>query len=184
MLASDTAITTGSTSTLSVTSPLVAPGRTIAKAGAGTLQLTRVEADLLNITGGTVTIAAQGAPNSTRARACSTICLSRPAQIDLQNNALVNNYTTAGTLPDTIRQMIQSGRITTSLTADGHGLGFANNTALGRTTFGGMSVGPRRPVLIGYTFVGDANLDGRVNGIDFNSLAANYGGASPRMDAG
>ena len=34
-------------------------------------------------------------------------------------------------------------------------------------------------MLIGYTFAGDANLDGRVNALDFNALAANFGGSSP-----
>ena len=82
MLASDTAITTGSASTLSVTSPLVAAGRTIAKAGAGTLQLTRVQADLLNITGGTVTIAAQALQQRRgHERAQHVVCLGRRKSI-------------------------------------------------------------------------------------------------------
>ena len=73
--------------------------------------------------------------------------------------------------------MIQSGRITTSLTANGHGLGYADNATLGRTTFGGLSVGTNS-VLIGYTFVGDTNLDGKVNAMDFNSLASSFGASS------
>jgi hypothetical protein len=180
-LASDTTITTGGASTLKVVSPLVAPGRSITKAGAGTVQLERVQADLLDITGGTVTLTAKGSANSAAGTSVlSTLFVSAGAAIDLKNNALVNNYTTVGTLPDTLRQMIQSGRITTSLNADGHALGYADNGTLGRTVFGGVNVQPNS-VLIGYTYSGDANLDGKVNAIDFNALAANYGAASAKL---
>jgi len=33
-------------------------------------------------------------------------------------------------------------------------------------------------VLVDYTWYGDANLDGKVNTIDFNNLAGNFGGSS------
>src|SRR5262249_9015523 len=32
-------------------------------------------------------------------------------------------------------------------------------------------------VLVRYTLTGDANLDGRVNALDFNALASNFGGS-------
>jgi hypothetical protein len=110
----------------------------------------------------------------------SNLFVSAGATIDLKNNALIDNYTTPGTLADTIRQMIQSGRITTSLNADGHALGYADNATLGRSTFGGLSVGTNS-VLIGYTFAGDSNLDGKVNVLDFNALASNYGPTSGEL---
>jgi hypothetical protein len=180
-LGSDLVVTSGSTSTLRLTSPLAAPGRTITKAGAGTLQLARVQADLLNITGGNVTISGNGlANNSAGTSVLSNLFVSAGATIDLKNNALIDNYTTPGTLADTIRQMIQSGRITTSLNADGHALGYADNATLGRSTFGGLSVGTNS-VLIGYTFAGDSNLDGKVNVLDFNALASNYGPTSGEL---
>ena len=180
-LASDTTITTGSASTLNLISPLVAPGRNITKAGAGAVQLSRVEASLLNVTGGPVKIAQKGAPNSAAGTSVlTTLFVSAGAAIDLTNNALVNNYTTVGTLPDTLRQMLQSGRIITSLNSGGHALGYADNATLGRATFGGLSVGSNS-VLIGYTYSGDANLDGKVNGLDFNALTANFGAASGKL---
>jgi hypothetical protein len=180
-LNSDLTITTGSASTLSVTSPVVAPSTTIVKAGAGTVQLARVEANLLNITGGIVKISQKGTANSAAGTSVvSTLFASAGTTIDLTNNSLVNNYTTAGTLPDTIRQMIGSGRIATSLGSGGHALGYADNATLGRSTFGGLSVGSNS-VLIGYTFSGDANLDGRVNGLDFNALSTNFGDASGKL---
>jgi hypothetical protein len=60
------------------------------------------------------------------------------------------------------------------MAAGGHALGYADNATLGRSTFAGQGVGSTS-FLIGYTFAGDANLDGKVNALDFNALAANYG---------
>ena len=36
-------------------------------------------------------------------------------------------------------------------------------------------------VLIRYTYSGDANLDGKVNALDFNALASNYGNTSGKF---
>jgi len=55
-------------------------------------------------------------------------------------------------------------------------LGFAEASSLGLTSFHGQSV-DSTSVLIGYGFVGDANLDGKVNALDFNALASNFGKA-------
>ncbi len=56
-------------------------------------------------------------------------------------------------------------------------MGYADNSTLGRTTFGGQPVGSSA-IVIGYTFDGDANLDGTVNMQDFNALAGSFGGTS------
>src|SRR5262249_25195698 len=134
-------------------------------------------ASLLNITGGTVKITQKGSANSaTGTSVVSTLFASAGTAIDLTNNSLVNTYSAgAGTqTTDTLRQMLGSNRITTSLTAGGHALGYADNATLGRSTFGGLGVGSNS-VVIGYTFSGDANLDGKVNGLDFNALSSNFG---------
>src|SRR5207248_5322707 len=52
----------------------------------------------------------------------------------------------------------------TSNTPDSNkGLGWVDNTTA-------------KQVLVGYVYYGDANLDGTVDTLDFNSLAANFGG--------
>ena len=48
-----------------------------------------------------------------------------------------------------------------------------NNNGAGLATFGGQSVGPA-DLLVGYTFVGDANLDGRVDSRDFQRLMVGF----------
>ena len=53
-------------------------------------------------------------------------------------------------------------------------LGFGEASALGSASFDGQSVDPTT-VLIRYTANGDANLDGKVNALDFNAVATNFG---------
>ncbi len=63
------------------------------------------------------------------------------------------------------------------MNSGGQALGYADNATLGRTSFGGQPVGSSA-VVIGYTFDGDADLNGTVNMQDFNMLAANFGDAN------
>jgi hypothetical protein len=94
--------------------------------------------------------------------------------MDLTNNALVVPYASLGTLLNDTRQMLLDGRLNTSLSVGGYALGYADNAALGKTFFGGQSVNGST-LLIGYTVLGDSNLDGNVNALDFNAVAAGYG---------
>ena len=53
-------------------------------------------------------------------------------------------------------------------------LGYAEASQLGVATFSGLSV-DNTAILVKFTFNGDANLDGKVNALDFNALATNFG---------
>src|SRR5439155_7228828 len=53
------------------------------------------------------------------------------------------------------------------------GLGFGEASALGISSFDGIDV-DATAVLIRYTLLGDANLDGSVDTLDFNLLAVNF----------
>ena len=55
-------------------------------------------------------------------------------------------------------------------------LGVGEASAVNTTHFNNQAV-DSTTVLVGYTYYGDANLDKRVNALDFNALAANYGAA-------
>jgi hypothetical protein len=59
------------------------------------------------------------------------------------------------------------------------GIGYADNSdpGLGKTTWGGHTV-TTSAALIGYTYLGDANLDGTVDIADFGLLRANFGASS------
>jgi len=69
--------------------------------------------------------------------------------------------------------------------SDSHkaGLGFAEASALGIGTFSGQSI-DTTSIYIRYTYLGDSNLDGGVDTIDFNLLAANFGGVGKRWGNG
>jgi hypothetical protein len=57
------------------------------------------------------------------------------------------------------------------------GVGYAEASAIfgpGGGTFAGEAV-DGDAVLVRYTYLGDANLDGKVNALDFNILASNFG---------
>jgi hypothetical protein len=56
-------------------------------------------------------------------------------------------------------------------------LGYASAGSIGLSSFAGQSVNPT-DTLIRYTYYGDANLDGKVNALDFNALATNFGNSS------
>jgi autotransporter-associated beta strand protein len=91
---------------------------------------------------------------------------------DITNNALV--LTSANTSAATVRGYLHAGSLTTSSNAGGLTVGYADNATLGRATFGGVNVDNTK-VLVGLVYGGDANLDGKVNALDFNALATNFG---------
>src|SRR5207237_4676005 len=118
-----------------------------------------------------------GAPNSAAGTSIvGSLSIGAAASFDLTNNALILPYTTLGTLLSDTRQELSDARLRTSLAAGGHALGYADNATLARSMFGGQSVTASN-VLVGYTFAGDANLDGVVNALDFNAVASNFGGS-------
>ena len=60
------------------------------------------------------------------------------------------------------------------LSAHRTGLGYAEATSLNLASFGGESI-DNTTMLVRYTYLGDTNLDGVVNALDFNALASHYG---------
>jgi autotransporter-associated beta strand protein len=111
--------------------------------------------------------------------------------LDLTNNALIVDYTPGNspltTIAGDIKTAFNGGSwngvgITSSsaaaiaISTNIHktALGFGEASALGIGSFAGHTV-DTTTVVVGYTLSGDANLDGQVNMVDFNKLAANFG---------
>jgi hypothetical protein len=118
--------------------------------------------------------------------------------VDLTNNAMIVDYSGASPLAN-IKSLIRQGTYNgvtqsaagiVSSTAIINGgathpttLGFGEASALGVSIFEGQSV-DSTSILIRYTYVGDGNLDGTVNALDFNALASNYGQAGKTWTQG
>jgi hypothetical protein len=135
-----------------------------------------------NFTQGSISVSNLGlfsvAPNSGFANSVSSLSITGSGQLDLANNHMFINY---GSGPDpisSIAAMIQSGydggtwRGTGIISSDAnmsYGLGYADYADPGNPA--GLSSGQ---IEIMYTLYGDANLDGKVNGTDFNLMAANF----------
>ena len=154
----------------------------------------------VTISQGTVSIAANGGTLGTGT--VSSLLVGAAAHLDVSNHDFIVNYT--GTSPLTsIAGWIATGFANQSWNGPGidsnvaqaldgnpaitHkvGLGYADASNIGSpATFGGQSI-DNTATLIRYTYVGDANLDLRVNALDFNALAINFGtgggGAANRL---
>jgi ELWxxDGT repeat protein len=120
------------------------------------------------------------------------VTLQSTGRLDLADNAAIVDYTGASPI-DAVRAALLGGY--NSGAWNGHGItssvaatiphravGFAEATDLFGSfpaTFAGESV-DSTAVLLRYTIASDANFDGVVDTLDFNALAANFGGTGKR----
>jgi hypothetical protein len=126
----------------------------------------------------------------------SSILVSSNSRLNLNDNALIIDYTGASPL-SAVGSMLQSGYANGAWNGSGIGsavaasavgtdVGFAEATELFTSfpaTFADQSV-DSTSVLIRYTLSGDADLNTNVNTVDFNILAANFGGTGKRWTRG
>jgi autotransporter-associated beta strand protein len=141
----------------------------------------------VNITGGTLQLGA-----STGLALINTLSISGGGTFDLNNNHLIINYTGQSDPITSIAEYLKSGfnggswngpgiiSSAAQTTTNGlrYGIGWADG-ADGVVT--GLSSGQ---IELKYTLLGDANLDGIVNGSDFSILAANFGLGATNWDQG
>jgi len=191
LLNSDTTVsvrTAGNTLTLS---NLLPSTRALTKTGPGALLVNNVRAGALNVNSGSVKVIANGTDSGTSR--VSALTVAGAAFLDLNNNSMVVDYT-AGSPLTNIAALITSGYaggawngpgINSSAVAANNAvvgthflaLGYIEAGILNIPSFKGQSInGPA--VLIRYTAAGDSNLDGSVDTVDFNNLAANFAGGN------
>ncbi len=175
VLNDDATITSAAGTGVALSGNLTAAGKTITKAGAGSVQFENVRAAALNISAGSAKISAKGTPNSAAGTSVvGSLSIASGATLDLTNNSAVIDYTgPVGTLVDATRVNLQTGRLTTSSADSAHRLGYGDNAVLNKGTFAGQSV-DSSSILIKYTYAGDANLDGQVDVTDLGALATNW----------
>jgi hypothetical protein len=140
----------------------------------------------VTITGGTLNLAA-----STGLAQISSLAISGNGTFDVNNNHVIINY---GSGPDPVSSIDAllttgynsggwngvGGIISSAAQSNpGYGLGYADSADAGNPV--GL---PSGQIEIKYTLLGDADLNGTVNGIDFGILAANFNHTVSRWDQG
>jgi hypothetical protein len=180
--------------TISGTGKIVDAGALV-KTGTGTLTIgTALSVGSLSITGGTLKLAANttlGSGTATSNVILTSLTVSGTGVLDVNNNHIIITYGASDPV-STIAGYLETGYnggnwnglggIDTSapLTVNGlkYGLGFADGKD-GKVV--GLSSGE---IEVGYTLLGDANLDGFVNGEDFAILASNFNQSVTGWDRG
>lgn len=146
------------------------------KVGPGLLNVKNVRLPTLTVDAGQVRVIPSGIPGGTSR--VSSLSIAAGASLDLTNNALVLDYTTTTPLA-AVQSMLLDGRILTSITTPGAGVGFAEANRLFTSfpaNFAAQSVDSTTLLLI-QTLDGDTNLDRNVNFDDLLKLAQNYNAA-------
>ena len=157
----------------------------------------------LNVTGSAVAKVAAKAANDDPSgiTAIPSIAVGSSAQFDLTNNGLlVYNTTSAasqirgllktgysGGSWNGVGGIISSSAAATSTTAHKTALGYAQASELFTNfpaNFNGQTIPEATDTIVGYVMQGDTNLDGRVNALDFNAIATNFGAANPSWAMG
>jgi autotransporter-associated beta strand protein len=162
---------------------------TLTKFGSGNLTVSTLRNQAMTVQAGKVSIAAGRSTANTSNIKALTIT---SGALNLNDQDLVIDYTGTSPLP-AVQTALTSGFAGGSWTGSGinsdsaaAASSSAHKTALGYgeasavfsafpATFSGQQVDDTS-VLVRYTYSGDANLDGKVDTLDFNSLAANFGG--------
>jgi autotransporter-associated beta strand protein len=202
-IAGTASLTKSGTGTLTLSTPNTFTGGV--NVSAGTLLISRTSATTsalpkgaLSITGGVVELATNvtlGSQSTSPAAPTSNVHLTSlsitgTGQFDINNNHIIIDYTPGNDPIASIAAMIASGFTNGAWTGDGiistaaaanksYGIGYADAADAGNPA--GLSSGE---IEIMYTLLGDANLDGKVNGTDFAILASNFNQSVTGWDKG
>jgi fibronectin-binding autotransporter adhesin len=166
--------------------PLVAVGTGgLTKSGAGTLEVPYVRLPGLTVNGGILKITTNGGPTGA-SKVGALAVTNAGTQLDLNDNDMVVDNTPVSA----VRSLIFSGYAGGAWTGDGiittgippagktAGLGYAQGSDaalaipdLSGQTFAGVDS------LVKYTYFGDSDLDGDVDGVDVGQWSGNFTGA-------
>jgi hypothetical protein len=186
-------VAAGATATISATLTGGTTG-SLAKTGAGSLTITKFQGNGLAVSGGALQIAAGGGTAGTSVLASAPTVSGIGSKLDLTDHKLI--VTNGGASLAAVNALVKSAAaspgaglnptwtgdgITTTAAitpADGklRSIGVAVNSvnAIPIPSYGGQAVGTN-DLLIGYTYAGDANMDGGVTFADFSLLQNNFG---------
>lgn len=149
--------------------PLLTTGSSVVNPG-GALTLPSVRETSLTLEGGSVVLI----PGSASSR-LEELTIN-DGTIDLNDNELIIDYDGASPIADIRDYLLTGAMFSTTANASANptmAIGYHENN-LGSLTFAGQDV-DGNSLMIGYTVSGDATLDGKVNTLDFNELAGDFG---------
>jgi hypothetical protein len=164
--------------TLTFTSAISGPGKTLTKVGGGTLALAALRAGGLAVNDGTVRILANGGNGGTST--LDALSIASGGRLDLTDSKLIVSGGDIGAITALVKSGYHGGAwdgpgIMTSAATSSTGLGVARADDVdyvGRP-FGDVTAAAG-DVLVMYTLAADANLDGVVDFNDLVRLAQNY----------
>jgi hypothetical protein len=109
----------------------------------------------------------------------TSLSFSGTSTLDLSDNTLIIDYSPGATPITSIRGFLATARGAGSWTGNGLTSSVAATVASNPGFFGYSSAigytDSGSSLTVKYTLTGDANLDGKVNALDFNAVAANFG---------
>ena len=163
--ASNTDITVAGGATLTIADPMtINANRTVNKTGSVIISapVTIQSGGVLNLVSGSTTVF--GAPG-----------IAAGAKIDVRNNSMTVDYRGQASPAATIRAQLVAGYAGGAWNGTG---GINTSQATSSIGLGWLDDASSQSINIKYAYYGDANLDGIVDTIDFNLLAANFSGTS------
>ena len=142
-------------------------GDSLTKAGAGVLSTLRLSIPIVNVSAGTLRLT-EDSPAPTL---FTQLDLASEAKLDAANNDFIVDYVDTSPIETLIGQYLGTQIIANG--EDGFGLptylAIAEAADLGAVEFGGVVV-DETAVLAKFTYVGDANLDGQVDALDYERV--------------
>jgi fibronectin-binding autotransporter adhesin len=143
------------------------------------------------ITGGVLQLAdniSAGTPLATSSVNMTSLSITGSGTLDIGNNRVIVDYTTGHDPIASIASWIANGFydlagpqiISSDIAADDAASGYSYGVGYADGADGVVAGLPSGEIEIMFTLLGDANLDGTVNGEDFSQFSSNLG-ASPRM---
>jgi hypothetical protein len=146
---------------------------TLNKLGPGTLRASSIRVTTLNISGGAVKIIPTVTPNDPAStNVVKNLSIAATTKLDLASSALIVDYSAASPIA-VVQSWLSDERLTSSQIVAGTGLGFAEASALGLSSFAGQPV-DATALLVSLMYLGDSDMDGDVDIGDLGNLASNW----------
>lgn len=120
-------------------------------------------------TGNKLALTVGGGTNSARLSVNASVSFGT-AQVDIEKSGSV--VITAGATQDSVRSLIHTGKFTSVAHAASQGLGYLS--AADYNVLNPSDLLPAGSIITRYTWLGDADLDGKITGVDFAQIDAAY----------